>query len=120
VADLHIVREHALGLARARKIAFKWAELVEAEFDMKCNYSEGKTVDEVDFARIGVRGVLKVSKDRFELNAHLGFLVGAFKGTIEAEIVKNLDTLLAPTEIVKTAAKTPTIKPRQANKTGSA
>jgi putative polyhydroxyalkanoate system protein len=109
VADLHIIREHALGLARARKIAFKWAEQVEAEFGMQCNYSEGQTVDEVDFTRAGVKGSLIVSKDRFELNAHLGFLVGAFKGTIEAEIVKNLDTLL-----------TPAAKPRQTKKTGSA
>ena len=97
MADLHIVREHKLGLTRARKIAFKWAEQVESEFDMACNYSEGTSADEVDFTRSGVTGTLTVTKDRFELNAKLGFLVGAFKGKIEAEIVKNLDVLLLPT-----------------------
>lgn len=96
MADLHIVREHTLGLAKARKVAFKWAEQAEAEFGMRCNYAEGTTGDEVDFSRSGVKGTLQVSKDRFELRAQLGFLVGAFKHTIEAEIVKNLDTLLAP------------------------
>lgn len=96
MADLHIVREHTLGLAKARKIAFKWAEQVEADFGMNCNYAEGKTGDEVDFSRSGVKGSLAVTKDRFELRAQLGFLVGAFKHTIEAEIVKNLDALLAP------------------------
>ena len=36
-----------------------------------------------------------MSKDVFELDAKLGFLLGAFKDRIEGEIVKNLDTLLA-------------------------
>ncbi len=96
MADLHILREHALGLAAARKIAFNWAEQVEAEFGMECTYEEGKSQDVVSFTRSGVNGSLLVTKDRFELNAKLGFLLGAFKDKIEAEIVKNLDTLLAP------------------------
>lgn len=96
MADLHIVREHALGLAAARKIAFTWAEQVEQEFGMKCTYAEGKVADEVEFTRSGVKGTLQVTADRLELNAKLGFLLGAFKDKIEAEIVKNLDQLLAP------------------------
>ncbi len=95
MADLHIVREHALGLSKARKIAFQWAEQVEADFAMECSYTQGKTSDEVEFSRSGVKGTLLVTKDHFELQAQLGFLVGAFKHRIEAEIVKNLDALLA-------------------------
>jgi putative polyhydroxyalkanoate system protein len=94
LADLHILREHALGLHEARKIAFKWAEHAEAEFGMDCTYEEGKSVDEVGFSRSGVQGTLRVTKDSFELSAKLGFLLGAFKATIESEIVKNLDDLL--------------------------
>jgi putative polyhydroxyalkanoate system protein len=94
VADLHISREHSLGLAAARKIAFAWAEQAENEFGMECVYVEDKTCDEVQFSRSGVTGTLQVNKDRFELQAKLGFLLGAFKDKIEAEIVKNLDTLL--------------------------
>ena len=106
MADLHIVREHRLGLAKARKVAFKWAEQVEAEFAMQCNYSEGKFEDEVDFIRSGVKGRLLVTKDRFDLQAQLGFLLGAFKSSIEAEIVKNLDALLTSTPTQdKSAAK---------------
>jgi len=96
VADLHILREHTLGLAAARKIAFQWAEQVEGEFDMQCTIEEGKTGDVVSFERKGVHGTLHVTKDRFELDAKLGFLLGAFKHRIEAEIVKNLDSLLSP------------------------
>jgi putative polyhydroxyalkanoate system protein len=105
MAELNIVREHTLGLAKARKIAFQWAEQAEQEFAMECNYAQGKHTDEVDFVRSGVKGSLTVTKTHFELRAQLGFLLGAFKGTIEAEIVKNLDALLAaPAE--KPAGKT--------------
>ena len=102
MADLHILRRHALGLREARKIAFKWAEHAEEEFGMSCTYEEGKTVDEVCFTRSGVDGTLSVTKDRFELNAKLGFLVGAFKARIESEIVKNLDDLIKHGSLAKT------------------
>jgi putative polyhydroxyalkanoate system protein len=96
MADIEIVREHRLGLTKARKIAFKWAEQAEEEFGMACIYAEDEHVDEVRFSRTGVTGTLVVSASQFELRAQLGFLVGAFKHKIEAEIVKNLDALLAP------------------------
>jgi putative polyhydroxyalkanoate system protein len=95
MADIHIERDHTLGLAGARKLAWRWAEQAENEFDMSCTYEEGDGGDEVQFTRSGVNGTLKVWADRFELDARLGFLLGAFKERIESEIVKNLDTLLA-------------------------
>jgi len=95
MADIHIERDHTLGLAAARKLAWQWAEQAENEFDMSCTYEEGKTADEVQFTRSGVSGCLRVTQDRFVLDAKLGFLLGAFKERIESEIVKNLDTLLA-------------------------
>jgi putative polyhydroxyalkanoate system protein len=95
MADIHIHRKHTLGLAKARDIAFNWAEDVESKLDMACTYEEGKTEDCVSFKRSGVSGTLIVTKDGFELNAKLGFLVGAFKDKIEAEISKNLDALLS-------------------------
>ena len=93
--DIHIRRQHALGLPAARKLAFRWAELAEERFDMECTYEEGKTADLVSFTRSGVNGELKVTRDLFELDARLGFRLGAFKERIETEIVKNLDELLA-------------------------
>src|SRR5665647_3786250 len=94
MADIQIQREHALGLPQARKIAFKWAEQVEEKFNMTCTYEEGETEDLVSFSRSGVNGTLTVTMEHFELNARLGFLLGAFKEKIEGEIVKNLDALL--------------------------
>ncbi len=93
--ELHILRQHSLGLPKARKIAFEWAEKAEKDLSMECTYQEGKTSDDVEFSRSGVKGTLKVTAEKFELNVTLGFLLGAFKGRIESEIVKNLDALLA-------------------------
>ena len=95
MADIHIHRDHSLGLAKARKIASAWAEEVESKFDMQCSLVEGKTSDTVEFTRSGVKGTLVVAPDHFELNAKLGFLLGAFSKTIEGEITKNLDALLS-------------------------
>ncbi|HYE38412.1 MAG TPA: polyhydroxyalkanoic acid system family protein [Ramlibacter sp.] len=94
MADIHIVREHGLGLERARKLAFRWAEVAERKLQMECTYEEGKTADVVGFRRPGASGELKVTRDRFVLDARLGLLLGVFKGRIEGEIVKNLDELL--------------------------
>jgi putative polyhydroxyalkanoate system protein len=93
--DINIRREHSLGLAQARKVAWAWAEEVESKFDMECTVLEGETSDTVQFTRSGVNGTLIVASDHFDLNAKLGFLLGAFSKTIEREIEKELDTLLA-------------------------
>lgn len=106
MADIHIERDHQLGMGGARKLAWRWAEQAENDFDMSCTYEEGKDCDEVQFTRSGVSGTLKVSADKFELDARLGFLLGAFKDRIESEIVKNLDELLA--------AKKPAAKKKKA------
>ena len=106
MADIHIERDHQLGMGGARKLAWRWAEQAENDFDMSCTYEEGDDCDEVQFSRSGVTGTLKVSANKFELDARLGFLLGAFKDRIESEIVKNLDELLA--------AKKPATKKKKA------
>jgi putative polyhydroxyalkanoate system protein len=93
--DIRIRREHRLGLAKARKVAWKWAEEVERKFGMACSVLEGELSDTVEFTRSGVNGELIVAPDHFDLNARLGFLLGAFRGTIEREIEAELDALLA-------------------------
>lgn len=103
--DIHIEREHSLGLARARELAFKWAEAAEDKLDMECTYEEGKTSDLVSFTRPGVNGELRVTRDRFELHARLGLLLGAFRERIETEITSNLDKLLQQGDPVKAFEK---------------
>jgi putative polyhydroxyalkanoate system protein len=94
VADIRIHREHQLGLAKARKIASQWADDVEKRFDMRCSWIEGDFSDTIEFTRSGVNGRLVVAADHFDLDAKLGFLLGAFSRTIETEILRNLDKLL--------------------------
>ena len=110
MADIHIHRSHALGLAKARKIAWKWAEAVEEKYAMACTVVEGEDSDVVEFTRAGVDGKLVVTGDAFELDAKLGFLLGVFRGKIETEIEGYLDALLV------SGAKKPVAKARPAAK----
>ena len=115
MADIRIHREHSLGLAQARKIAWKWAEEVESKFDMECTVIEGQTSDTVEFTRSGVSGRLIVAPDHFDLEAKLGFLLGAFSKTIEGEITKTLDAMLSQGSA---AAKKALAKKASARKAG--
>ena len=99
--DIHITRDHALGLPAARKLAFRWAEEAEERMGMECVYEEGKTSDLVTFTRPGCNGELKVTKDQFVLDARLGVLLGVFKDKIESAVVENLDKLLAMKDPLK-------------------
>lgn len=92
--DIHIHRDHHLGFKEARKVAFSWAEKAEEKFDMECTYEEGEKEDLLTFTRAGVKGTLLVDAHQFEMKAQLGFLFGAFKDRIEAEIGEQLDALL--------------------------
>jgi putative polyhydroxyalkanoate system protein len=98
VADIRIVREHSLPPAQARQLALRWAELARKKLEMECSYEEGEGGEGGDllrFRRSGARGELRVAPGRFELNVHLGLLLGMFRSRIEAEIVKNFDALMA-------------------------
>ena len=113
MADIRIHREHRLGLPKARKVAAQWAEDVEKNFDMRCRLIEGDYSDTVEFTRSGVSGRLIVAADHFDLDAKLGFLLGAFRHTIESEIMRNLDQLLAASAKKAPAKKAPAKKTRK-------
>ncbi|MFZ1107856.1 MAG: polyhydroxyalkanoic acid system family protein [Rhodomicrobium sp.] len=109
--DIRMRREHRFGLAKARKIAWQWAEQVERDFDMECTVIEGPQRDTVHFTGSGVSGALVVAADHFDLHARLGLLLALFTEKIEAEIEQTLETLLAkaaakPRSPAKKAAKT--------------
>ena len=94
MSDLHIQRDHHLGLPRAREVARAWALKAEEKFDMECTYEEGDTQDTLSFTRAGVNGTLVVDAQQFDMTAKLGFLFSAFKDRIETEISGQLDELL--------------------------
>jgi putative polyhydroxyalkanoate system protein len=105
-------RDHTLGLARARQLAAQWSKQVEKDFDMTCANAVGKTEDVVSFKRSGVDGRLVVAADRFELEAKLGLLLGAFTKTIQEQIEKNLDGLLSAETKPKAGGATAKAKPK--------
>jgi putative polyhydroxyalkanoate system protein len=92
--DIRLHRTHGLGLPRARELAAEWVAQAEQKFDMVCTLTPGDDSDAVDFQRSGVKGRLTVAADHFDLQAKLGFLLGAFSQKIEREIERNLDELL--------------------------
>jgi putative polyhydroxyalkanoate system protein len=120
LASICIHREHQLGLARARKVAAQWAADVEAKFGMRCSTIEGEYSDTIEFTRSGVDGRLIVAADHFDLDAKLGFLLGAFSRTIETEVLRNLDELLAKAPKTRTPAKPAPAKAAAAGKRKSA
>lgn len=120
MADIHIHREHHLGLPQARKTAFAWAEQAEQQLDLACTYEEGDTEDLLTFERAGVKGSMRVDADCFELRARLGLLFAAFKGQIESEINQQFDALLAPRHTARKTAKPAAAKTTKAEKAAKA
>jgi putative polyhydroxyalkanoate system protein len=94
VADIHIFRNHSLGLDEIRAIAFTWAEHAENEFGMSCIYEEGDTESVVFFTKSGIDGRLFVNIDKIEIHAKLSAFLSVFKARIESEILEKLDLLL--------------------------
>ena len=111
MADLHLHRDHTLGLARARKVALKWAEDVEEKLDMECTIIEGDDEDVLEFKRSGVDGRMIVAAMHFDLEAKLGFLLKPFLGQIEAEVSKQLDEALAKEAAKGSKTAKPAAKP---------
>lgn len=97
MADIHIERAHGMDLAEARQTARLWATQAEEKYQLQCRYDEGPQADTFSFQRAGVSGTMLVTAQAFTLDAKLGFLLGAFKPQIEAEMVKKIDALIART-----------------------
>jgi putative polyhydroxyalkanoate system protein len=113
VPEIRIRREHRFGLAKARKIAWEWAEQVERDFELECTVIEGSLRDTVQFTGSGVNGALVVAADHFDLHARLGMLMSVFAGRIEAEIEKTLEALLAKAAPAKRRPAAKTAAPRR-------
>ena len=97
MADIHIQRDHGMDLAQARLTARHWATQAEEKYQLQCRYNEGLDADTFSFQRAGVTGTMHVTGQAFTLDAKLGFLLGAFKPQIEAEMIKKIDALIART-----------------------
>jgi putative polyhydroxyalkanoate system protein len=94
MSDIHIRREHTLGLDKARELATYWIEGASKKMGLTCKHEAGAQQDVIKFERSGVEGQMVVTADAFELTAKLGLMMKALKPMIEGEIDKNLQKLL--------------------------
>jgi len=95
MADIHIQRQHQLGLPRARALAQQWATQAQTEWGLHCTLTASDTQDEWHMQRPGVRGSLRVCAESFECQLQLGFLLSAYQSRIQTAMEENLDRLLA-------------------------
>ena len=92
--DILIERTHTLGMKGARAAARQWIEQAGQQFEIECDYTEGKARDVAQFTRPGIDGTLEVTADSLTLTAELGFLFSAFSDQISAKIARNIDAVL--------------------------
>jgi putative polyhydroxyalkanoate system protein len=95
MADIHIRRTHEFGLDKARELANQWIEDASKKLSLTCKLEPGEQEDKIHFERSGIKGVMRVNAEAFELEAKLGMMLAAFKPMVEAEIEKNLSHVLS-------------------------
>lgn len=106
MSDIKYKRAHHLSLKDAKKVAQKVADDLGEEYDLVSEW-EGDTIH---FHRSGVDGHLHVTASYIDLNVKLGFLLRPFRSAFEHHIEKNLDTLLANSEVAAIARAGKTAK----------
>ena len=86
MANIHIRRNHHLGMDGARKVAWQWSEAVEEKFDMSCTIIEGETSDTVEFVRSGCKGRLIVAADHFADSSIGGKVCGCIGREVDQHV----------------------------------
>jgi putative polyhydroxyalkanoate system protein len=99
MADIRMIKYHALPLAKARQLVQKAADDLGEEYDLTSEWHG----DTLRFHRSGVEGQMKVTASEIHLDVTLGFLLKPFKARFVEHIEHNFDRLLAG---AKPAART--------------
>ena len=101
MADIRIVRNHSMPLAKARDAAAHLAGRLEKKFDLESEWHG----DTLHFERPGVTGTLALQKNSVAIDVRLGLLLSAFRTTMEDQINAQLDELFSGAAPVKKAGK---------------
>jgi len=104
MADIKMIKYHALPMARARQLVQKAADDLGDEYDLTSEWHG----DTLRFHRSGVEGQMKVTAAEIHLDVTLGFLLKMMRGSIEQAVGEELDKLFA--EHKKVAEKEPSPK----------
>lgn len=85
--SIDIRHSHSLAPSKARKAVEQVADKLADRFGVTCTWDG----DILNFARSGVDGRIALEPHQLHVTAHLGFLLSAMKGPIEAEIRRVLE-----------------------------
>lgn len=91
MSNIHITRNHRLGLEAARVEVERIAQRVQEEFGADYAWHG----DTLRFSRSGVSGHISITADGLELIIKLGLLLSAMQGQIERKLVTKIDQRLA-------------------------
>lgn len=91
MADIKMIKFHALPLAKAKQLVQKAADDLGAEYHLTSDWHG----DTLRFHRTGVEGRMKVTDSEIHLDVTLGFLLRPFKAKFVEAIEHNFDRLLA-------------------------
>jgi putative polyhydroxyalkanoate system protein len=87
MSNIDIHHAHSLSPANARKAIQEVADKLAERFGIDYEWVD----DTLNFTRGGVDGHIALEPRQLHVTAHLGFLMSAFRGPIEAEIRRVLD-----------------------------
>ena len=87
MASIDIQHPHTLAPPRARQAVQEIADKLADRFGAECRWNG----DIREFTRSGIEGRIALLPGQVHVTAQLGFLLGAMKGPIEAEIRRVLD-----------------------------
>ena len=87
MASIDLQHPHTLAPPRARQAVQEIADKLADRFGAECRWNG----DILDFTRSGIDGRIALLPGQVHVTAQLGFLLGAMKGPIEAEIRRVLD-----------------------------
>jgi putative polyhydroxyalkanoate system protein len=90
MSTIVIRRKHALGLARAKRLAETIASQLQDDYGGSFSWIG----DDLRFQRTGASGSVAVTKDWFQVRVELSFLLSALRSRIEREIVTFCDEKL--------------------------
>ena len=91
MSNINIIKPHHFGLDKGMEVMMTLAE------DLAKQYGAEYVVrgSQVAFRATGIEGLVSLSDHDIQIEAKLGFLMSALKGTIENQIHHKIDEILA-------------------------
>jgi putative polyhydroxyalkanoate system protein len=99
MADIRMIKYHALPLPKAKELVQRAADDLGAEYNLSSEWHG----DTLRFHRAGVDGQMKVTASEIHLDVTLGFLLKPLKSRFVEAIEHNFDRLLAAGKAAKAA-----------------